>query len=69
MPGLVPGMTGKTLVDLLLVHWTAEGATKPLRLAPRLTNTVAKTSEFGRYVDDDECDHGYWPAFTSKRLI
>ena len=54
---------------LLLVHWTAEGATKPLRLAPRLTNTVAKTSELGRHVDDDECDHGYRPALTIKRLI
>jgi hypothetical protein len=51
-------MTGKELVNLLLVHWTAEGATKPLRLAPRLTNTGPKTSELGCYVDDDECDHG-----------
>jgi len=54
---------------LLLVHWTAEGTTKPLRLAPRLTNTGPKTGELGRYVDDDECDHGYWPALTIKRLI
>jgi len=64
-----PAMTVKELVNSLLVHWTAEGATKPLRFAPRLTNTVAKTSELGRYVDDDECDHGYWPALTIKRLI
>jgi hypothetical protein len=64
-----PGMTGKELVNLLLVHWTAEGAAKPLRFAPRLTNTGAKTSELGRYMDDDECDHGYCPALTIKRLI
>jgi len=69
MPGTSPAMTGKELVDLLLVHWTAEGAAKPLRFAPRLTNTGAKTSELGRYVDDDECDHGYRPALTSNRLI
>jgi hypothetical protein len=62
-------MTRKELVNLLLVHWTAEGATKPLRLAPCLTNTVPKTGELGRYVDDDECDHGYWPPLTIKRLI
>jgi hypothetical protein len=42
----------------LLVHWAAKGTTKPLRFAPRLTNLIPKTSEFGCYVDDDECDHG-----------
>ena len=63
------GQVALTTPCLLLVHWTAEGTTKPLRLAPRLTNTVAKTSELGRYVDDEECDHGYWPALTIKRLI
>jgi hypothetical protein len=62
-------MTRKELVNLLLVRWAAEGATKPLRFAPRLTNTGPKTSELGCYVDDDECDHGYWPALTIKRLI
>ena len=53
----------------LFLDWAGKGATKALRFAPRLTDLVPKTSEFGRYVDDDECDHGYWPAFTSKRLI
>jgi hypothetical protein len=54
---------------LLLVHWAGEGSTKALRFAPRLTNLVPKTSELVCYVDDDECDHGYRPALTSKRLI
>jgi hypothetical protein len=53
----------------LLVHWAAKGTTKSLRFAPRLTNLVPKTSEPACYVDDDECDHGYCPALTSKRLI
>jgi hypothetical protein len=54
---------------LLFVHWAGKGATKALRFAPRLTNLVPETSELGCYVDDDECDHGYWLALTSKRLI
>jgi hypothetical protein len=54
---------------LLLVHWAGKGATKALRFAPRLTNLVPKTRELACYVDDDECDHGYRPALTSKRLI
>ena len=69
MPGTSPAMTGKELVDLLLAHWTAEGAAKPLRFAPRLTNLVPKTRELGCYVDDDECDHGYCHALESRRLI
>jgi hypothetical protein len=32
-------------------------------------NLVAKMGEPGRQLHDDECDHRYWPALTSKRLI
>jgi len=53
----------------LLVHWAAKGTTKPLRFAPRLTGLFRKTGELGCYVHDDECDHDYRPALTSKRLI
>jgi hypothetical protein len=53
----------------LLLGWADKGAAKALRFAPRLTNVVPKTSEPGCQVDDDECDHDYWPGLTSRRLI
>ena len=63
------GQVALSRLALLLVHWAVKGATKALRFAPRLTNLVPKTRELGCYVDDDECDHGYRPALTSKRLM
>jgi hypothetical protein len=56
-------------LGLLLFYRAGQGATKALRFAPRLANLVRKASEPGCYVDDDECDHGYRSALTSKRLI
>jgi hypothetical protein len=53
----------------LLVHWAGKGATKALRFAPRFPNLIPKAGEPGCHVDDDECDHGYRPAFIIKRLI
>jgi hypothetical protein len=54
---------------LLLVHWAGKGATKALRFTPRFPNLTPKAGEPGCHVDDDECDHGYRPAFIIKRLI
>jgi len=56
-------------LDLLLLDWAGKGAAKALRFAPRLTDVVPKTSEPGCQVNDDECDHDYWPGLTSRRLI
>jgi hypothetical protein len=53
----------------LLLDRTGEAATKALRFAPRLANIVAEASEPGCYVDDDECEHGYFSAWTIKRPI
>jgi hypothetical protein len=63
------GQVALPTLRLLLVHWTSKGTTKALRFAPRLTNLFRKTGELGCYLYDDECDHGYRPALTSKRLI
>jgi hypothetical protein len=53
----------------LLFRWTGKVTTKPLRFAPRLTRHPGKADEPGDHLHDDECDHGYWPAFASKRPI
>jgi hypothetical protein len=53
----------------LLVGRAGKSATKALRFAPRLMNLVPKTGEPGCQLHDDECDHGYWPALTTRRLI
>jgi hypothetical protein len=53
----------------LLLDRAGKAAAKALRFAPRLTNLVRKTSEPGCQVDKDECDHGYRPVLTSRRLI
>jgi hypothetical protein len=53
----------------LLVGRAGKSATKALRFAPRLMNLVPKTDEPLGKLHDDECDHGYCPALTSKRLI
>jgi len=53
----------------LLLRGTGKGTTKSLSFAPGLTNLFRKTSEPGCHLYDDECDHGYRPALTSRRLI
>jgi hypothetical protein len=56
-------------LGLLLLDRAGKAATKALRFAPRFTDLVRKTSEPGCQVDKDECDHGYRPVLTSRRLI
>lgn len=53
----------------LLLDRTGEAAAKALRFAPRLPNIVAEAGEPGCCMDEDECEHGYFPALTIKRLI
>ena len=53
----------------LFLDRTSQAAAKALHFTPCLANIVAETSDPGCYVDDDECEHGYFPALTIKRLI
>jgi hypothetical protein len=63
------GQVALSTPGLLFLDWAGQAAAKALRFAPRLTNLVRKTSEPGCQVDKDECDHGYRPVLTSRRLI
>jgi hypothetical protein len=55
--------------EWLLLRRTGKAATKPPGFAPGLTNHSAETGESGGHLNDDECDHFYWPALASKRPI
>jgi hypothetical protein len=49
---------GRATLLRLLLDRTGKAAAKALRFAPRFANAIAETSEPGRCVDDDECEHG-----------
>lgn len=53
----------------LLFRRAGHAATKPLGFAPGVTNLFAQARELGGHLNNDKCDHGYWPAFEYRRPI
>jgi hypothetical protein len=52
-----------------LLGWTGKGTTEPLSFVPNVTNLSAEASELVCDLQDEKCDHGYWPPLKIRRSI